>query len=163
MQNSRLLYTRLVLVTLFWGGTFVAARLAGETFDPIVSAFGRFLVASILLLIILWQRGGGLVRLSRQQFLLIIGASLTGIVAYNFFFFRGLQLIEANRASLIIALNPVVIMSAAAILGTERMTLGRFAGIVIALLGVGIVLTNGKLAGIGSTAGLGSFCSLDVC
>ena len=155
MQNPKILYLRLVLVTLFWGGAFVAGRIAGETFDPYVTAFGRFLVATILLLFILWQREGGLSKLSRQQFFLIVAASLTGIVAYNLLFLRGLQLIEANRASLIIALNPAVIMSAAAILGIERMTMARFAGILIALLGVGIVLTEGNLAEIRSAVGAG--------
>jgi drug/metabolite transporter (DMT)-like permease len=155
LKNPKILYFRLVLVTLFWGGTFIAGRIAGETFDPYVTAFGRFLVASVLLLLILWQREGKLARLSRQQFLWIVAGSLTGIVAYNLLFLRGLQLIEANRASLIIALNPVVIMSAAAILGIERMTRGRFAGILIALLGVSIVLTQGNLAAIGSTIGPG--------
>lgn len=155
MKNPKILYIRLVLVTLFWGGTFIAGRIAGETFDPYVTAFGRFLVASILLLFIIWQREGGLVRLTRRQFLWIVAGSLTGIVAYNLLFLRGLQLIEANRASLIIALNPVVIMSTAAILGIERMTIGRFAGILIALLGVSVVLTEGNLATIGSTIGAG--------
>jgi drug/metabolite transporter (DMT)-like permease len=154
-QSNKVLYFRLVLVTLFWGGTFVAGKLAGETFDPLVTAFGRFFVASIFLIILIKQREGGFVPITMRQFLLLVAASLTGIVAYNLLFLRGLQLIEANRASLIIALNPVVIMSAAAILGMERMTLARFAGIVIALLGVGVVLTNGDLFQIGSTIGLG--------
>jgi len=150
-----ILYLRLVLVTLFWGGTFIAGRIAGETFDPYVTAFGRFLVASLLLLFVLWKREGGLVRLSRYQFFWILAGSLTGIVAYNLLFLRGLQLIEANRASLIIALNPVVIMSAAAVFGMERMTPTRFVGILIALVGVSIVLTQGNLTTIASTIGAG--------
>lgn len=155
MQSIKTLYFKLVLVSLFWGGTFIAARLAADSFDPYVGAFGRFLTASIFLAIVLWQREGVWPRLTKGQWLLVIAGSLTGIIAYNLFFFSGMRIIEANRASLIIALNPVVIMSAAAVFGMERMTSARAAGTILALTGVAIVLTRGDLAAIKTNIGLG--------
>jgi drug/metabolite transporter (DMT)-like permease len=71
------------------------------------------------------------------------------------FFFSGLRIIEANRASLIVALNPAVIMISASLLGMEKMTSQRTAGILIALLGVWIVLSNGRITDIDGSLGTG--------
>lgn len=149
------LYVKLVLVSLFWGGTFIAGRVATRTMDPITIAFFRFMVASIFLAAFLTTRERNWTKPTRRQWLLIIAASLTGIVSYNLFFFNGLKIIAANRASLIVALNPVVIMLAAGLLGMEKITGQRAVGILIALFGVSIVLTNGNYSDLGSSVGSG--------
>ena len=155
MRDSMSIYVKMIFVTLFWGGTFVAGRIASQTLAPAVSAFGRFAVASLFLLVLLALREKLWSRLTVRQIVLVIGGGLTGILAYNLLFFSGLKLIEANRASLIVALNPTVIMLAAAMLGMERLTPQRIAGLLIALLGVAIVLSEGNLAAISSSIGPG--------
>lgn len=155
MKNPASLYIKLILVTLFWGGTFIAGRIASAALAPAVSAFGRFLVASLFLAAVLWSRGRGWPRPSRRQWGLILAGGLTGIVLYNLFFFSGLRLIEANRASLIVALNPIVIMLSAGLLGMERLTGRRILGALIALTGVTVVLTRGDFSSIRGSLGLG--------
>jgi drug/metabolite transporter (DMT)-like permease len=85
---------------------------------------------------------------------------LTGIAAYNLFFLNGLKLIEANRASLIVALNPVAIMTGGALLGVEKFTRKRFAGVLVALVGVGVVLTEGNFSDFKTTIGRGELLIL---
>ena len=155
VKASPTLYLKLVLVTLFWGGTFIAGRVASQAASTYFIAFGRFLVASLFLMIMLWRRERHRVRLTKRQILLILASSLTGIIAYNIFFLNGLRLIEANRASLIIALNPTVVMASTVLLGMERLTWQRLAGLLIALLGVALVLTEGDLLAIRGSLGLG--------
>jgi drug/metabolite transporter (DMT)-like permease len=123
----------------------------------LVIAFLRFLTASILLAAFLTIGGESWKKLNWKQFALVLGGGLTGIVAYNIFFFNGLKIIEANRASLIVALNPAAIMIVAGLLGMERITSQRIAGILIALLGVWVVLSNGRVADIGESLGVGEF------
>ena len=155
MSQKAGLYLKLVLVTMFWGGTFLTGQITSKAISPVLGAFGRFAVASIFLALVLTLRGKKWPRLNMKQLLLILGAAATGIITYNLLFFSGLKLIETNRASLIIALNPVVIMSLAALLGVEKLNLRRVVGILIALFGVAVVLSRGNLGAIQSNVGNG--------
>ena len=155
MSQKAVLYLKLVLVTLFWGGTFLTGQITSKAVSPVVGAFGRFAVASIFLSLALTLRKRNWPRPTGRQMLLILGGAATGIVAYNLFFFSGLKLIATNRASLIVALNPVMIMTLAAILGMERLNLGRMIGIAVALFGVAVVLTRGQLSEIQASVGRG--------
>lgn len=154
------LFVRLTFVSLFWGGTFIAGRVATRTLDPIVIAFFRFLLASIFLVAYSASRQRHQGRPDLRQIGMLAAAGLAGIVAYNLFFFNGLRLIEANRASLIVALNPAAIMFAAGLLGMERLTPVRILGVLLALFGVSLVLTGGDYANLESSFGTGELLIL---
>ena len=135
-------YLRLFMVAFFWGGTFVAGRSLAGSVDPVSAAFFRFSIASVLLLAITWQREK-LPRISLQQLLVVTTLGATGIFAYNLFFFNGLTLIAAGRASLIIALNPVFITISSAFIHKEPLPARRIVGILLSVSGAIIVITRG--------------------
>ena len=148
-------YIRLFLVAFFWGGTFVAGRSLAGIVPPVSAAFFRFAVASLLLLAITCHREG-LPRLSVRQLLVVTALGATGIFAYNLFFFNGLTLVGAGRASLIIALNPVFITLASALIYKEQLPARRIIGILLSLTGAIIVITQGRpLAIFGTGIGRG--------
>ncbi len=99
-------YVKLLLTALFWGGTFIAGRVIAGRVMPFSAAFLRFGIASVLLIMILRHREGGFPRLTGRAFLGVIALGLTGVFAYNVFFFNGLARIPAGRASLIVATTP---------------------------------------------------------
>ena len=80
---------------MFWGGTFVAGRQLAPLIDPVPAAFLRFVLASSVLLGWLYWRLGRFPGLSRRQFVGVILLGGTGVLAYNLFFFSGLQTVEA--------------------------------------------------------------------
>ena len=135
-------YLKLLGVAFFWGGTFVAGRsLAGQV-PPVAAAFFRFALAAIILLVVVWRRES-FPRLNLRQFLVIVSLGATGVMAYNLFFFKGLSIIGAGRASLIIALNPVFIALASTLIYQEILPIRRAAGIVLSISGAMIVITRG--------------------
>jgi len=144
-SKNNLIYIKLFLSVLFFGGTFIAGRIMSANLPPFTSAFLRFLLASILLLLIAMKTYGGLPKLKPLQILLIISMSITGIVGYNFFFFSGLKLITASRASMIIALNPSIITIFSMILFKDKLTKIKIAGIMLSLTGALIVISRGNL------------------
>ncbi len=143
-----LTYLKLFAVAFFWGGTFVAGRYLGGIVQPYSSAFFRFAIASCCLLLILRRREGGLPRLAPRQLLTVVVLGATGIFGYNLFFFNGLTLIGAGRAALIIALNPVGITLAAALIHKEPLPPLRLLGILLSVCGAGWVITRGHPAAI---------------
>jgi drug/metabolite transporter (DMT)-like permease len=56
---------------------------------------------------------------------------MTGIFTYNVMFFKGLKIIEASRASLVIATCPVFITIASTLFFKERINIFKAIGIVI--------------------------------
>jgi drug/metabolite transporter (DMT)-like permease len=152
------IYVKLVLTALFWGGTFVAGRVVSQNVGPFSIAFLRFAVASILLVLLTWKIEGKLPLLKKSQVVPLILLGLTGIFAYNVMFFKGLKIIEASRAALIIATCPVFITLASAIFLGETINLVKGVGIITSVLGALIVISKGNLRQIFKGGfGLGEF------
>jgi drug/metabolite transporter (DMT)-like permease len=153
------LYVKLVLTAVFWGGTFVAARVVSREASPFSAAFLRFVVASIFLLILMTKTNGGMVLFERKPFIPLLTLGLTGVFAYNFFFFLGLKTVTASRASLIIAANPAFIALFSCIIFREKLGFLRASGIVISVFGAIVVVLRGDPTAIfEGKLGLGELC-----
>jgi len=137
-------YLKLFAVAFFWGGTFVAGRFLAGSAHPVSAAFFRFVIASLCLLLALCMSEGRLPRLEARQALAVAVLGLTGVFAYNLFFFNGLSLIGAARAALIIALNPVAITLCSALIYREALPLSRLIGIPLSVIGALVVITRGQ-------------------
>jgi drug/metabolite transporter (DMT)-like permease len=144
-------------VPAIWGGTFIAGRIVATALPASIGALLRYVIASIALLAASRFLEGRLPRLDRRQIAgtLLLGA--TGIFAYNLFFLGALSILPASRTSMIIALNPIVTIAAAALLTPgENLRPGRWIGVLLALAGVWVVISRGDLlATAGSPIGTG--------
>jgi len=140
-----LIYLKLFLTAVLWGGTFVAGRIVAQEVEPAAGSFLRFAVASLLLIAMTWQAGGRLPIPRRKQMIPLLLLGITGVAAYNIFFFLGLKIIPASRASLIVATNPVFIALGSALLFKDRLTPGRMAGIALCLTGAVVVISRGDI------------------
>ena len=159
-----LLALKLVMVAALWGGTFIAGRILAQSLPLMTAAFGRFFVASILLVFVAVKMEGKLPRLNREQMLLTAVLGFTGIFLYNICFFAALARVPAGRTSLFVSLTPIVTAILAGIIYSERLGLRRWMGIVVALLGAIVVITRGDLLGgiadISQSLGLGELMML---
>lgn len=136
-------YISLVFTMLLWGGTFIAGRLLSGSVEPASAAFLRFLIASAAMLVVTKLIEKRLVIPTGKLWIPLILLGMTGVFAYNVFFFSGLQLISAGRASLIISCTPLVITIFAAIFLGESLTPLKAFGVLLSLTGAIIVISNG--------------------
>lgn len=147
-MNPIATYLLLALAAVFWGGTFVAGRLLAPVLDPYTAAFLRFMLASVLLLGWLWWRQRRLPVVTGRQLVGVVLLGATGVFAYNLLFFSGLKTVEAGRASLIIAANPVLIALASAWLFGERLGALRLCGVALSVFGAMLIVARGDLAAL---------------
>jgi drug/metabolite transporter (DMT)-like permease len=138
-----MIYLKLFLTAVFWGGTFVAARIVTGYVSPLSASFLRFVIATLFLIGLVVKREGRIPVLGRRHAMPVILLGLTGVIGYNIFFFLGLKTIAASRASLIIAMNPVFISLFSAFLFKERLGIVRSTGILFCLLGALVVISRG--------------------
>jgi drug/metabolite transporter (DMT)-like permease len=144
-----MIYLKLFLTAVFWGGTFIAGRILAQEVQPWSGSFLRFLVASVCMIPLVWHFEGRLQPLRKKQLLLVFLSGMTGVFLYNVFFLTGLQTMMASRASVIVASNPVFISLFAALLFRgERLTLVKIIGIVISVSGAVYVISRGNPADI---------------
>jgi len=140
------IYLTLILTTLFWGGTFIAGRILADSVAPADAAFMRFVLAAATLAVLTRMIDGRLRLPPRDQLVSLLLLGFTGVFCYNICFFNGLRYIEAGRASLIIALNPMAITVGAVFFFGERLSLLQCVGLLISLFGAFLVISNGNPA-----------------
>jgi drug/metabolite transporter (DMT)-like permease len=155
MQRTRSVYIKLVMTTFFWGGTFVAGKWAVGEAPPFFVAFLRFAIASLVLwALVAWRRRGSDERFplpeGGAQWAGLFSLGLTGVFLYNFVFLTGLSWTSATNGSLIVAFNPLLTAVLSAWWLKERIRPVQAGGLLLALLGVGVVITRGSITVIRS-------------
>ncbi|MBE0605957.1 MAG: DMT family transporter [Deltaproteobacteria bacterium] len=139
------------MTTFFWGGTFVAGKWAVKEAPPFFVAFLRFGIASLVLWALVASSGRGSgerVPLPKDgsQWAGLFSLGLTGVFLYNFVFLTGLSWTSATNGSLIVAFNPLLTAVLSAWWLKERIRPVQAGGLLLALLGVGVVITRGSIA-----------------
>ena len=143
MPHARLaIFGKLLLTALFWGGTWIAGRVAVQEVSPFAIASWRFFIASLALGSLLYLREG-YPRWSLRDWLMLASLGLTGVFIYNIFFLYGLKLVEAGRGALVVALIPALIALADWLLFRQPMTPRKALGVALALFGCLLVVTHG--------------------
>lgn len=143
-----------------WGGTWIAGRIiAQELSAPLAVGAIRFVVTALVLAGVALLGGNGIpLPQTGREWGVVSGLGFFGVFLYGLCFFFGLQHITAGRGALVVALNPVVIVLVAWLLGMERMNRRKALGSAVALAGCLTVIGNGNpLALIEGTVGIGEW------
>jgi drug/metabolite transporter (DMT)-like permease len=149
-----MIYVKLLLTAVFWGGTFIAGRVVAKDVGPFSAAFFRFFTASIFLVLFTYKIEGSLPILRKKQIIPVFLLGMTGVFLYNVFFFKGLRIINAGRAAVIVAGNPIFITLFSAYFFKEKLTLIKIVGILLSVTGAVIVISRGSFNEI-VTGGVG--------
>lgn len=135
----------LVVTMALWGGTWPVGRVVSSAVNPWTAALLRFSMAGgALVLICIVQGGLGMLRVRAALLprLFLLGA--TGIFGYSFLFFTGLQTTDASRAGLVVGGTPACIALTAALIARRWPSPLAMVGILISLIGVSVVISNGN-------------------
>lgn len=137
-ENPLLTYIALLLAVLFWGLSFVATKVALQSFTPFCLIFFRFFTASFFFLFLFWRTGFQPLTKKEVYSLMLLAVMQPGL--YFTFETIGLQYTSATKTSLIIATIPVVVLSLSALLLKERVRAINLLGIMLSLAGVGLLV-----------------------
>lgn len=137
-----LVYLKLLLVAFFWGGTWIAGRLAVAEAPPLTVASWRFFFAVLLLGAFLFKREGR-PRWSASDWLGLALLGLTGVFLYNLCFLNALKVVEAGRGALVVAFIPALVALADWLFFKVPLTTRRALGVTLAMSGCLLVVTHG--------------------
>jgi drug/metabolite transporter (DMT)-like permease len=137
----------LFLLPALFGVNMLAARYA--TFvPPNALALGRWLLAGLILLPLVWPRLHARRRALAREWpdLLLFGA--LGMWVCGAFVYIGGRTAPALNIGLIYAASPILVVLLGRYLYGEPLTAGRVAGVVLCLAGVASVFTKGEFANL---------------
>lgn len=154
------LYAKVVVCTFFWGGAFIAGRVVAQHLPPMTAAALRFSIAAVVLIGWIARSGGVQARLTIKQLALTAVLGLFGVFLYNVCFFGALARIPAGRASLFMALNPLMTAALGAIVFGETLTSTKWAAFAISVTGVVVILTQGRVTTAQGPLGTGDVLML---
>ncbi|MFK0005402.1 DMT family transporter [Paenarthrobacter sp. NPDC090522] len=147
-------YASLAAAALFWAGNYVIGARAVAALDPMSLAFLRWLLAvgPLFLIARFMERPRWREVFAAWPWLVAMG--ILGMLGHALLLYTALQYTDAFTASVVNAFNPALITVAASILLRQRLSLVTFGGVLLALAGVLIALTDGDISHV-ATAGLG--------
>ena len=133
-----------IITTIFWGLNYHWGKDLIQEVSAYEGAFWRYLIAvAVLTLLAITQLPTKETWKQNWKGILKIGG--LGLVGFNFFFFKGMELTTPVNASLIVGLNPAItLLLSSLILGTQ-ITFRQVIGMLIALVGVLYLLFQGEL------------------
>ena len=144
-------YFALAVPVLAWGLSFPSIKAALTEFPPMTLAFGRFILAGVVLGALQHFRGTKVKFTPRDRWSLVLSVA-TGITLYFLCENHGVKLIPASAASLIIAGIPILTLVAERVFRGRKMgPVGIFAS---CLSFAGALLLVGTPAGAGSLGNL---------
>jgi len=143
-------YLLLSLTSLFWAGNIVLARFVAGHVPPMTLSCVRWIGAFAMLLPF------ALPHLKRDwpallaKLPLMLALSATGFAFNNAISYWALQYTEALNALLIQSSGPLFVALWSLVLFGVRLTLAQFAGIILSLAGVLVIILRGDLAALAS-------------
>ena len=139
------LVVQAVFATLHVVGKVVLAEIPALAF-----AGTRILVAAPLLVVMAWRHDHMLPTARDWRALALLG--LLGVFANQVLYLIGLHFTTATNAAILMPSIPVFTVAAAALLGAERLTRRRLAGVALAAVGALVLLDPVRLEIGGQTA-----------
>jgi len=141
-------YLFLLVVTAFWGASWVAAKIIVAEIHPFVAGSVRFIIVFLILIpVFLWREGlQGLPK--KRDLPLLFFQGLTGVFLYNVFFLKGMQTTSPINGALIVMGCPVLTVLFSAFYLKESLHKMQLAGFFLAFLGVLVVIGQGSLAAL---------------
>ena len=135
----------LFLATLGWGSNTIASRLAVGEVSPMLLIFFRWGFVVVILLSLYWRQmidEWPVIR-PRLKWLLIMGGC--GLCLFNAFFYIAAHSTTAVNLGIIQSTMPGMILLGSFMFFGDRINRLQFSGLLLTLLGVGVIVTQGSL------------------
>lgn len=151
----------LVLLSVFWGGSFFFVEIALHDFHPFTLVFLRVTLAASILVAVVYFRGQRMPSSLKTWGAFLIMGAINNAIPFSLIVW-GQTRIGGGVASILNATTPIFgVLLAHLLTSDERLTLRKFLGVIIGFLGVIIMfqpeLKNGfSWRGLGQLAVLGA-------
>ncbi len=147
LYNPHLL---LIFSSLFWGFNAIAGRLAVDEISPMLIVTGRWFGVMIILSIICRDKLTLAFKMFKVHYKWMILMGLSGFTIFNSIYYISAHYTVAINLGIVQSTMPAFIMVISIIWLKTKINLMQILGLLITLVGVAIVVTNGNLISLSS-------------
>lgn len=148
----------MILASLAWGSSFPAVKWGLSFMSPLTFVFFRFVAAGLMTVGFVRFLGSG------KAFYFLRDRKIFALGLFNalgyLFQFIGMQYTTAGKASLLINLNVIIVAILSFLLLGESMGWQKILAIIMSILGVFLITTNGNLQTLWSGTFMGDMIVL---
>lgn len=136
-------YLFLLICVICWGSNFVFGAILVKAFPPILLSVLRLFFISIFMMLYAvmtkkWKK------IHKKDWFMIFLLGLVGTCINQWSFYSALETAHPTTSALILALAPITTALLASVFLKEKLTKQFLIGSIVALVGVFLVITNGK-------------------
>lgn len=143
MSNTLKGYISAMIVAFLWGLSFIATKLALTSFNPIGVITVKFLLSSVMFTFLFLVRKEN-IRIPKEDRKYFLISAFFGSFLYFFFEGMGVNLLNASSASLVIAIEPIVVMVMSYFFVNERINRIKQIAIAVSIIGVWLIVRGGS-------------------
>lgn len=136
-------YINLTTAMIIVGSSVVFGKVIVSQFPVFLASGLRFAIAAVIVLPLVWKTEGGLPRLDRRDWLVLVSMAFCGQFMFTVLLLIGLKLTSAMEAGIITSTTPAAMGLVTFFVLGEHLSLRKWCGIALAVLGV--LAVNGFL------------------
>ena len=148
-----------ISLMVMWSLSYLSIKVIAEEVSPTLSAFYRFALAAIILIIILKVKYPEEKILKEDKFKLFLGG-VFGIAIYFIFENYAVAYTSASNVAILIASIPVFTLFSQRIIYKEKMTYGKIFGATLSLIGIVIIIATKERVSLFSKGSIGDLMTL---
>ena len=148
-----------ISLMVMWSLSYLSIKVIAEEVSPTLSAFYRFALAAIILIIILKVKYPEEKILKEDKFKLFLGG-VFGIAIYFIFENYAVAYTSASNVAILIASIPVFTLFTQRIIYKEKMTYGKILGATLSLIGIVIIIASKERVSLFSKGSIGDLMTL---
>lgn len=144
-KNKTLAFFALMAVVVMWGISFVSIKVLLQVFSPISMAFCRFVIATLVLIII--KRVSTKEKVQKKDYGRMAISGAFAITLYYICENNGLMRVSANCSSIIVATLPVVALISDKIFYNTKISKINIVSIIASIFGIYLVIGKDVIDG----------------
>jgi len=141
-------YLYLSLAALFWGGNYVVGKLMVANVDPVLLSQARWLLTSLLLVIINYRPLTQSLHNIRQSWKTLTMLAICGQVLFPLTLYIGLQYTTSLNAAIYLSATPCLVLSINRFVFGDAVSRANWLGVAASTLGVAWLVTMGDLSNL---------------
>lgn len=159
MKEKKLAHIFAIIIMMIWGVSYLSIKVVVAEINPVVSAFYRFLIASIILFTVLKVKYPKEKLLKEDRVRMALGG-LTGVALYFFFENYSVLFTSASNVAILLSSIPIFTLAAQKVVFKEKMTVYKVLGATLSFVGIVIIILSKEKISLFSKGTLGDLMAL---
>lgn len=159
MTSKKVTNILAIFIMLMWGMSYLSIKVVVGEVNPLLSAFYRFVISTVILLIFLKVKYPKEKLLKEDRGRVILGAFF-GVALYFFFENYSVLFTSASNVSILLSAIPVFTLISQRIIFKEKFTSNKIIGALCSVIGIIIIIASKDKISLFSKGTLGDLMAL---